>query len=281
MGKTIYTKTSAGESSLRIPCNGIYQLQVYGASGGGYKISNRGRGGYAKGNVSLNAEDIIYIYCGGKGSYRPGRVPGGANGGGGGYCYGDSGDGGGSGGGATHIGRKSGTLTNYSNYRSDLFIVAGGGGGEGGFTNYYSKGGDGGGSTGSSSQTTSYTSGTTTGGTQTKGGQGEGKGSFGQGGSATSNINNGGGGGGFYGGGAGVEQRGGGGGSGYVGGCISGTTSMTTGAGGNNVNGRCTITLLEADTMTLGTQPILKMYLGEEEILMGYINNVAFPRMEV
>lgn len=113
---------------------GYYQIEAWGASGGGVEdqnvASHAGTGGYSTGVVRLNKDEKLYIYVGSVGYYGAGTSAyggptGGYNGGG---AAGDATSG--SGGGATHVAfTKLGTLNNYSSSRNDVLIVAGGGGG--------------------------------------------------------------------------------------------------------------------------------------------------------
>lgn len=180
-GITTFNYTGAVRS-YTVPRTGTYTLEAWGAQGGG---STGGKGGYSKGNVSLNAGDILYVYVGSTGD------SGGWNGGGMGGAY--------NGGGASDI-RKGGTSI------SNRVIVAGGGGGS---DAHSYAGGAGGGTIGGSS-------GSQSGGSQSTGGYGScGNGSLGQGGS--SYRHGGGGGGGYYGGGGGYDcHQPGAGGSGYI-----------------------------------------------------------------
>lgn len=186
---------------------GIYKLEVWGASGGDYSTSVQGgRGGYSTGILKLNNETQIIATAGG----NPTSTFGGSNGGGAGRTNGKGG------GGASDISIGS---SDYARV-----IVAGGGGGAGvsASANLY---GYGGGLTGQDGYSSSNRNGY--GGTQTAGGQCWNNvtahcGSFATGGSATTGYSVGGGGGGWYGGGAGYDSdsdadgRNGGGGSGYV-----------------------------------------------------------------
>ena len=226
----IYNYSSSVQTTT-IPKEGYYKLEVYGASGGNANNSTStsyagGKGGYAKGVVHLNANDVLYIHTGGagKGSSSNGIQTGGTNGGGNGGYYR-----GGSGGGATDIRINTDSL--YARV-----IVAGGGGGAAYRSGYY--GGAGGGTSGgdSTGYNTTYNA---KGGTSSAGGAAGGysgykgtAGSFGQGGAAntissTTNYGrSGGGGGGWYGGGGGgyrsnsssyyYGQSGGGGGSSFT-----------------------------------------------------------------
>ena len=229
-----------------IPVGATYKLEVWGAQGG-----NGGRegakGGYATGNVILNAEDTIYITVGGAGGTGGGGYNGGGQGG-----ITNSGRTCGGGGGATNITTTNrGVLSNYNLYRSEILIVAGGGGG----SNYDSNGGAGGGLSGITASAYNGNNGGV-GGTQTGGGAHGG--SFGAGGStggATGVYS--GGGGGYFGGGYGSNYNTGnsaGGGSSYIGGVTDGSTiagnaSMPTHDGtstmtGNAGHGYAKITLI-------------------------------------
>ncbi len=138
-----------------VPINGLYKLEVFGASGGKVHVINQnvknvgGMGGYSVGYIFLSAGQTLNICVGGEGgaignAFDGSKVyaDGGYNGGGQSgligqpLCTG--------GGGATHIvlgpvrepspgdaklGIKRGALSNYENYKSEVLIVAGGGGG--------------------------------------------------------------------------------------------------------------------------------------------------------
>ena len=179
--------------SITIPTAGTYKLEVWGAQGGSGSYSTGGKGGYAKGNISLTSGTTLYIYVGGKGSFSTSAgSTGGWNGGGNTQNYAYAG----SGGGATDIRRGGKALSNR-------IIVAGGGGGSAGTgSSAYGNGGTGGGTSGGAGRylTTTGESQTGKGGTQTSGGSGYGNGtsgSLGQGGNGYDNA--GGGGGGYYG----------------------------------------------------------------------------------
>ena len=247
---------------FNVPCQGTYQLEVWGAQGNNTSTTQTnagvgGKGGYSYGNVELKDAEKLYIAVGGQIS--------GYNGGGGSNknLYG------GNGGGATHIAidNNRGEIKNYENYKSELLIVAGGGGGAGqtSVTTASTKvnGGNGGGlSGGNGGYSVGQSSGVVgQGGTQTSGGEGypgeqnSQEGSFGQGGQ---NIYvTAGGGGGLYGGASGYYYNGatgGGGGSGYIGDVadgetIAGNASMPTYDGtsimtGNAGDGYAKITLV-------------------------------------
>ncbi|GMQ55937.1 hypothetical protein AN1V17_03290 [Vallitalea sediminicola] len=206
-GTTNTFNYTGSEQRYVVPHDGKYILEVYGAEGGGQRLSGNnnsgpgGLGGYSKGEIDLKKGEILYLYVGGHGnSSTHGTAYGGYNGGGSGYASNESEPGNG-GGGATDIRRNGKNLY-------DRIIVAGGGGGGGEDTN--DSYGNGGGTTGS---TNHYP------GTQTQPGLNA---SFGYG-ASTNRGDGGGGGGGYYGGGTtssdnvGHDTQGGGGGSGYIG----------------------------------------------------------------
>jgi len=205
-------------------------IQVWGAEGGkgdgASAHSLGGKGGYAKGNLSVTSGSTLYVYVGGEGqdtcpSCSRIRMVGGWNGGGDGYDTNPN-DAHGGGGGASDI-RYSGT--GLSNRK----IVAGGGGGGGDETS--EPGGYGGGTTGHDGYNNYYGKG----GSQSAGGassSGCATSGLGNGASNTSsNSNCSGGGGGYYGGGSGKDD-GAGGGSGYTGGVTS--ASMSNGSRSGN-----------------------------------------------
>lgn len=109
------------------PYSGQYQLEVWGAQGGGDK--GGGLGSYSTGVVSLSKGQILYVVPGGAGGKNR-NYKGGYNGGGG--LSNLITDGAGTGGGATHIATtliNTGLLSDYSSSRENVVIAAGGGGG--------------------------------------------------------------------------------------------------------------------------------------------------------
>lgn len=188
---------------------GVYKLEVWGAEGGGSRLSGNsnsglgGLGGYSTGTITIEKDTAIYVYVGGAGgSSTNGNAAGGFNGGGQGYASSSSEPGNG-GGGASDIRIGADSLYNR-------VIVAGGGGGGG--EDSSDAYGHGGGTTGVAG------TGSPSNGTQTAAGT---NGGFGVG-AGTNKGDGGGGGGGWYGGGTsrsssvGSDTQGGGGGSGYV-----------------------------------------------------------------
>ena len=211
----IFNVPYSGEGiGISLP-KGTYKLEVWGAEGGGRRLSGNadsglgGYGGYSVGTLTLTAQKIAYLYAGGTGkSTTSGLAEGGFNGGGCAWASsaGEPGNGGG-GGSDIRIGQDS----LYAR-----IIVAGGGGGGGEDSSDYI--GHGGGTSGIASSSGTAYPGTATG--------ASGGGAFGQG--AHTPNDGGGGGGGWYGGGTtnGSQTRptsnnssdtsGGSGGSGYV-----------------------------------------------------------------
>ena len=233
-----------------IPQDGIYEFEVWGASGGAAKVDSLtaegGLGGHSKGYKKMKKDEVVYIFNGGS----PNGTSAGANGGAGGYSYSSSKQYGAGGGGSTHVGTKSGYLgstsssgLSYAN-RSCVLIVAGGGGGGGIDNGTIHKGGDGGGERGGDG------SGGALGGRQISTSNSPSE-NFGMGdyysGSGTCYS---GGGGGWFGGNYGLRGESGAGGSGYV----DGVTPFThngkyypaeTEAGVNKGNGKAFIRYVE------------------------------------
>lgn len=106
------------------PKDGYYQLEVWGAQGGNGTLDRKmtyegGYGGYSRGVIYLKANEIIYIYVGGKGEEDMESS-----------SDNDGNESGTGGGGATHISKIAGLLSSYTNASAlnNLLIVAGGGG---------------------------------------------------------------------------------------------------------------------------------------------------------
>ena len=232
-----------------VPCDGTYQLEVWGAQGGASTRTTGGKGGKTYGNKTLTKNTVLYIVVGGQGVSTGGYNGGGAS------SYGG-------GGGATHIATVTGELSTLSSNRNAILIVAGGGGGGGTvFDNMYNccttsqAGGSGGGASGGAG-IINYKAGYSarwpigSGGTANAEGTGSNAGSFGTGGigmTSTYPNNGGGGGSGWYGGGSGYYYNNvtpGGGGSGYLNTAqlIPNTTGMSSGV--QSGNGQAKITLV-------------------------------------
>ena len=233
-----------------IPQDGIYEFEVWGASGGAAKVDSftaeGGLGGHSKGCKKMKKDEVIYIFNGGS----PNGTSSGANGGGNGYNYTSSKQYGAGGGGATHVATKPyGIGTNSSSgptyvNRSCILIVAGGGGGGGIDNGTVHKGGDGGGERGGDG------SGGALGGRQISTGSSPSS-NFGLGAyySSTSTCSSGGGGG-WFGGNYGLRGESGAGGSGYVDGVAPFTHNgkyypAVTEAGVNEGNGKAFIRYVE------------------------------------
>lgn len=307
VGDHIDVSYSGGVQRYEIPFTGLYQLEVWGAQGGGYN-SYGGKGGYSKGYIKLSKSTLLEIVCGGVGLAPWGQGSGYVITNSGGYNGGGNACGGGayataSGGGATHIANGNrGVLENYVNNKNEVLIVAGGGGGGTNPTSghtYKQYGGSGGGLNGSS-----VTQGGT-GGTQNTGGSNITIGGsvsdttyasakFGKGGEYVSGnttehwITCCGGGGGWYGGGCGIgtnyadANRAGGGGSGYIGGVPQITYKgiiyePETSNGVNNGNGKATIRYVAKafPEMYVGDVPVEGAYVGTEEVIGFYEGDIT------
>ena len=115
------------------PQTGIYQIELWGAQGGiGYYDWQRdpGFGAYTSGNITLNENERIYIYVGGKGGNAEGIniATAGYNGGGEGAIANDNDDASGAGGGATDVRLVSGEWDNFNSLKSRIMVAAGSGG---------------------------------------------------------------------------------------------------------------------------------------------------------
>ncbi len=233
-----------------IPQDGIYEFEVWGASGGEAKgdtlVAEGGLGGHSKGYKKMKKDEVIYVYNGGS----PNGTSYGANGGGNGYNYASSKQYGAGGGGSTHVatkpyglGTNSSSGPSYAN-RSSILIVAGGGGGGGIDNGTAHKGGDGGGERGGNG------SGGALGGRQISTGSSPSE-NFGMGDYySSSSTASSGGGGGWFGGNYGQYGQSGAGGSGYVGGVAPFTHNgkyypAETEAGVNEGHGRAFIRYVE------------------------------------
>ena len=233
-----------------IPQDGIYEFEVWGASGGEAKgdnlVAEGGLGGHSKGYKKMKKDEVIYVYNGGS----PNGTSYGANGGGNGYNYASSKQYGAGGGGSTHVatkpyglGTNSSSGPSYAN-RSSILIVAGGGGGGGIDNGTAHKGGDGGGERGGNG------SGGALGGRQISTGSSPSE-NFGMGDYySSSSAASSGGGGGWFGGNYGMYGQSGAGGSGYVDGVAPFTHNgkyypAETEAGVSEGNGRAFIRYVE------------------------------------
>lgn len=215
--------TGAAQTVFLFP--GVYSIECWGASGGRNLVNNNsspGRGGYAKGTITLNTIEILHVFVGGKGADTPHAgdsaptsvISGGFNGGGRGI------NGGAGGGGATDV-RLGGTTLDHR------IIIAGGAGGVGSNSGISSGGYGGGGAGGAGTG-----GGAANPGTQTSGF------ALGLGGDYTSTNDCGGGGGGYYGGfGGATSNSSGAGGSGFTSTTLTGRSLIGGNASMPNYNG--------------------------------------------
>ena len=181
------------QDSFVAPMNGLYKIELWGASGSSNDIG--GKGAYTSGLIRLNRNDKLYFYVGQSPDLSTSAT---FNGGGGcsSYCT--------AGGGATDVRLTSGAWNNLESLSSRIMVASGGAGYNSWRSGY--RGGDGGTLTGVTGQGDSPT----TGGTQVSAGVSSGNdanknGSFGKGGYGD---NYGGGGAGGYYGGAGGKNSG-------------------------------------------------------------------------
>lgn len=217
-----------------VPKTGYYEVELWGAQGEG---AQGGKGGYTKGTIYLEQNEVIYLYIGNREGYNGGGKPSSST------YY--------SGGGATDIRLASGTWSDTISLRSRI-MVAGAGGGMGSNRDATWIGGLGGSLYGGNSTDPGYIDSAlqAKGGTQNSGGirgiystTNDGKdGSFGMGGNSSlvsSKPESGGGGSGYYGGGSGIVCLGtcsspGGGGSSYISGYAGSNSIDASGVHTNN-----------------------------------------------
>ena len=230
------TFTSINCSAYTIPQTGTYRIELWGAQGGGqtgcYYIQHNnddcknnivlsgGYGGYTKGDIRLNKDEVLYVCVGGRGVYKYDYpdylLNGGFNGGGKGHSRLEPTIG--PGGGATDVRYQ------YNTLEARIMVAGGGGGAAGNGSPTQIRGGVGGNLTGGEGYYGHIDSGCCGpggGGTQTSGGYcpyqndvPECKGGFGYGGNGGAAGP--GGGGGYYGGAQGSWYNGAGGGSSFI-----------------------------------------------------------------
>lgn len=140
------------------PSSGNYRIEAWGASGGSGAMANEtyegGKGAYTAGTITLNQNESLYLYVGGRGTDNlelgdtRKLVKGGWNGGGAGgddsYEQNGKRDSAGAGGGSTDVALESGAVIfneatymdsrSVSSYSSRIMVAAGGGGGAWGNT---------------------------------------------------------------------------------------------------------------------------------------------------
>ena len=123
--------TNPGYYEYKIPKTGKYKIELWGASGGSSRANGEyGKGGYTSGQITLNKNEVLYIYVGGAGTSVADIVTGfGGYNGGGSVSYNGSGTiGGGSGGGATDVRLVSGAWNNETSLKSRIMVAGGAGG---------------------------------------------------------------------------------------------------------------------------------------------------------
>ncbi len=137
----IYTFTYTGnEQEFVPPQDGIYKIELWGASGGenaNIRPDSVGRGAYTVGNIELSKDDSLFVYVGQSDGNNTANIS--FNGGGSGET---------SGGGATDVRLVNGNWDLFDSLKSRIMVAAGGGGGaykDGIGTNDNNQRGDGGG----------------------------------------------------------------------------------------------------------------------------------------
>ena len=137
MEEILYSGTC---ESIRIPVEGLYLLECWGAGGGGGKDHRGGAGGYAKGYQHLREGDTLYVCAGEAGGGAGKRYNGGGS------TENPEKSNAGSGGGATHMAWISGTLAEIGQENQNrILLIAGGGGGGAGLYDGFQGGGESGG----------------------------------------------------------------------------------------------------------------------------------------
>ncbi len=132
--KVNYTFTGNYETFV-VPKTGVYKIELWGGQGGASLMSGKrgkegGNGAYTTGKITLNKDEELYIYVGGKGVDAVLRENslGGYNGGGLGTTDGSDDETSGGGGGATDVRLTSGKWDNFESLKSRIMVAAGGGG---------------------------------------------------------------------------------------------------------------------------------------------------------
>lgn len=115
-----FTYTGA-EQTFTVPEDGIYKIELWGASGGDISQYKGGKGAYTKGEIYLSKGENIYIYVGELGKIEKNYEI--YNGGGNvTLMYG------GTGGGATDVRLDNGNWDEFDSLKSRIMVAAGGGG---------------------------------------------------------------------------------------------------------------------------------------------------------
>ena len=115
---------TGSEQKINIKENGLYKVELWGASGGDIDNHSGGNGAYTSGNIELETTDNLYAYVGNKGNndtYTETCFNGGGKILDGQIVYGRDG------GGATDIRLKNGSWDNFDSLKSRIMVAAGGG----------------------------------------------------------------------------------------------------------------------------------------------------------
>ncbi len=136
-GDVPYTGTV---EAVRLPEDGIYLLECWGAGGGGGRDHCGGNGGYAAGYIEGKEGEVLFVCVGEAGAGEGRRYNGGGS------APDPEKSHAGSGGGATHMARVTGTLAEIGEEGlENLLLAAGGGGGGAGLYDGFPGGGESGG----------------------------------------------------------------------------------------------------------------------------------------
>ncbi len=110
----VYDFKYTGDSqTFEVPKDGLYKIELWGASGGDLSQYLGGRGAYTVGNIELEKDDTLYIYVGNI-TYNGGGINT--------DIYGRAG------GGATDIRLANGNWNEFDSLKSRIMVAAGGGG---------------------------------------------------------------------------------------------------------------------------------------------------------
>ncbi|WP_081618602.1 fimbrillin family protein [Segatella paludivivens] len=129
LSKTITTEYgfNGNYQTFTAPYSGVYKIECWGASGGDLNTYKGGKGAYTNGNITLNKDQLLYLYIGELG----GRTSNPSTPFNSGSCQTDNGiewQWGRAGGGATDIRLVSGTWNDFNSLKSRIMVAGGGGG---------------------------------------------------------------------------------------------------------------------------------------------------------
>ena len=139
-GETWLYGYTGSAQEFKVPCNGKYKIELWGASGrNSGNQGTPGLGGYTSGEIELDASTTLYVYVGEVGNCTADNY-GTQTFNGGGYTHRCNAGDVGRGGGATDVRLVSGAWNNFDSLKSRIMVAGGGGS-----ANVSNKGGDAGG----------------------------------------------------------------------------------------------------------------------------------------